>query len=300
MKLAIVVVYMVADEHAPLLDLHLGRIERHTSLPYTIYGSVNRLQPKFRERLSRDRHVRPIELPPTDSRGAAEHSAYLERLVRAAIDDGASHIVTLHVDSFPIRDGWIEELSGRLSESSVFATIEGINTACLFFSRELYLSLQPTFLLSDEERDSGEYRMYLKRKNPNLHSGIGFGLAAYRRGKDWYSMRQSSRSREAGAAIYDGLLFHLKGAVRLEREPPRELSPIVRRVGHDRFERILSAFRLLVPASLRLLIWRIFRRPLVRLIDDSRVQCEATAMQSDVQRLLADPDVFLNGLRAKS
>jgi hypothetical protein len=299
MKLAIVVVYMVADEHAPLLDLHLERIERHTSVPYAIYGSVNRLQPKFRERLARDRHVSAIELPPTDLRGAPEHSVYLEQLVRAAIDDGASHIVTLHVDSFPIRDGWIEELSGRLSSSCVLATIEGINTACLLFSRDFYLNSQPAFLPIREQRATAEYRKYLERKDPNVHSGIGYGFAAHRDGRDWYSMRQTSRSQEVGAATYDDLLFHLKGAVRLEREPPRELSPMIRRVGQERFARILSAFRLVVPAPLRLLIRKPFFKPLARLIDSSKIQREATAMRSDVQRLFADSDAFLNDLRAQ-
>ena len=61
MKLGIVVVYLVSDRMGPLLDLHLRKIEECTDVPYTVYGSVNRLQPEYRHILDSRRDVKTFE-----------------------------------------------------------------------------------------------------------------------------------------------------------------------------------------------------------------------------------------------
>ncbi|MCX6668305.1 MAG: hypothetical protein NTV25_00645 [Methanothrix sp.] len=160
MKLGIVVVYLVSEGFSRLLDIHLSRIARHTTVPYTIYASVNRLQPQLCQRLERDLHVKIIDCPTTPERGAEEHSYYLEHLIRAAVDDKASHIVTLHVDSFPIRTGWAEELAALLSDTCALVTIEHINTACLFVSREFYLKYEPHMMVTAEDRKSPFFAIY--------------------------------------------------------------------------------------------------------------------------------------------
>ena len=43
MKLGLAVVYLVRDDSEPLLRIHLGRIRRHTTVPYVIYGVPLRL-----------------------------------------------------------------------------------------------------------------------------------------------------------------------------------------------------------------------------------------------------------------
>jgi hypothetical protein len=212
MMLGIIVVYIVNPEDAKLLDLHLEYIEKYTNVPYTIYGSVNKLLPQFRQKLVQHPHVKICACPETDKRGAAEHAYYLERLTKYAVDDGVSHIVTMHVDSFPIRHHWAQDLAAKLSSSCVFATIEDINTACLFFSRDFYLAYHPTFTLSPKEQASSQYWQYQKEYNSNSHSGIGYGFKAYKERLSFYYLRESTKSDDNGK-IYDDMIFHLIGAI---------------------------------------------------------------------------------------
>jgi hypothetical protein len=297
-KLGILVVYMVSDGDEKLIELHLSRIEQHTTVPYTIYGSVNRLRPQHKRKLEQHPTVKLYEFPATDLRGSAEHSYYLERLVRLAIDDGASHIMILHVDSFPIRDGWIEALVGKLSGSCVFATIEGIDTACLLFQRDFYLTYRPTVLLAEEERESSEYKKYFLEVRPTLHSGIGYGFKAYQEGLSWYYMRASSRDAAwNGTAIYDDLLFHLKGAVRLSAFPSRRIPRPLRWLGYTRLESFVRAMDAIVPTPIKLLLRANLKRPLESLFDLPRLQWLSEAMASARDQLMQDPDSYIEQLR---
>lgn len=301
MKLGILAVYMVREEHEKLLELHLSRIEQHTTVPYTIYGSANRLLPQYRQRLKQHPKVRLHELPATDLRGPEEHSYYLERLVRLAIEDGASHIVTLHVDSFPIRDGWVEALIGKLSASCVFSTIAGINTACLVFHRDFYVKYRPTFLLSEEEQKSAKYKKYFQEVAPIRHSGIGYGFKAYQEGLSWYYMRKSSRYAELdGPAIYDDLIFHLRGAVSLFVVPSPRTPGLLRKIGYARFESFLRVMRAIIPTPIKLLLRARFERPLKFLIDRPRIALEVGHMVAACDRLLQDPASYIEQLRGKS
>jgi hypothetical protein len=66
MKLGIIVVYMLKEENEPILNFHLKSIERYTSVPYTIYGSVNRLLPAFRYQLEKILRYRLTNFLPRD------------------------------------------------------------------------------------------------------------------------------------------------------------------------------------------------------------------------------------------
>ena len=135
--LGLVVAYAVLDEHERLLDLHSTRIGRHTTVPYLIHGSTNRAGFRCGRRLAACPKVRLHELPSTSLTGADEHSYYLEQLIPRAFAAGASHVAILHVDSFPIRDGWVEACVSHLSPACPFVTTDGVDTACLLFSRAL-------------------------------------------------------------------------------------------------------------------------------------------------------------------
>src|SRR5262249_31311078 len=243
MRLGIVVVYLVREADGSLLDLHLRQIEEHTRVPYGIYGAANRLLPAFRQRLEQHPRVRICECPTTELRGSAEHAYYLEHLVRLAVEDGVSHVVTLHVDSFPVRTGWAEELAAKLSGSCVFATPEHINTACLLFRRDFYLKYRPTFHLSEQERAGAGYRRYLEECAPVPHSGIGYGFRAYTEGLSWYYLREAAPC-EYGK-VYDDMIFHLRGAVKRGENRPPGRSVFMRR-GYVRFLQTLRPF---IPTS---------------------------------------------------
>jgi hypothetical protein len=239
-KLGIVVVYLVLEDDGDLLDLHLRQIDKHTRSPYTIYGTANRLLPQFRERLAQHPKVRISECPTTDLRGSAEHAYYLEHLIRVAVEDGVSHIVTLHVDSFPIRTAWEEELAAKLRTPCAFITIERIHTACLFFHRDFYLQYCPTLYVSEDEWTTPAYQQYLEKFNPELHSGIGYGFRAYVEGLSWNYLLKSTNIRGHGR-IYDGVIFHLVGAVREGKLHSRDRS-ILARSGYVRLLQKLSLF----------------------------------------------------------
>ena len=297
MKLGIIVVYMVNPEDAKLLDLHLTYIEKYTEVPYTIYGSASRLLPQFRRKLAQHPQVKICACPETNERGAAEHAYYLERLTKYAIADGASHIVTMHVDSFPIRHHWVEDLAAKLSPSCVFATIENINTACLFFTREFYLQYHPAFTLTPDEHVSRQYRQYQKKYNHNLHSGIGYGFKAYTEGLSPYYLTGSIKSSNDGM-IYDDMIFHLIGAVHYSEWKAVNI-PILGKAGFVRIiEKLTLAAKSIIPKWQREWLRKIFGLPIDYFIDRPRVSVEKVKLRNRAEELFTDPETYLQRLRS--
>lgn len=297
MKLGIIVVYMVNREDAKLLDLHFEYIEKNTGVPYTIYGSVNRLLPQFRQQLARHPQVKICNCPETDLRGAAEHAYYLEYLTKYAIDDGVSHIVTMHVDSFPIRPYWAQDLAAKLSSSCAFATIEDINTACLFFSRDFYLGYHPTFTLSPKEYASPQYRQYQKKYNANSHSGIGYGFNAYTEGLSFYYLRESTKSDDNGK-IYEDMIFHLIGAVHFSEWKAVNIQ-ILGKAGFVKMvEKITLAAKSIIPKRQREWLRKIFKLPIDYFIDRPRVSMEKVKLRDRAEELFANPEAYLQRLRS--
>lgn len=297
MKLGIVVVYLVNAENEKLLELHLSQIEKYTEIPYTIYGSANRSAPEIVERLQRHPKVKICECSSTNLRGGEEHAYYLELLTNYAIQDGASHIVTMHVDSFPIRLHWAEELAAKLSSSYAFATIEETNTACLFFSREFYIMYHPTFLLSPKEQTSSQYWQYQKEYDATPHSGIGYGFKAYMEGLSWYYLKDSTKS-EDGSKIYDGIIFHLISAVYLGSMNAKNI-PILKKAGFVQIVKKATLLaRLVITRRQRELLRKIFGLPIYYLIDRPRLATEKVKLRERKKELLADPESYLQSLRS--
>ncbi len=295
MKLGIVVVYLFGGDLEALFDLHLRQITMYTQIPYVIYCSVNRLAPKYRRRLTDYPQVRACEFPPTELRGTDEHSYYLDQLIQIAVDDGATHIATLHLDSFPIRKGWIEALAARLTDTCVFATVDRINTACLIFGREFYLRYRPTMLVSESVQATSEFRNYIRMWNHEQHSGIGYGFAAFSNNLSGYYLSLTASYNYYGR-IYDDMIFHLRGAIRFSAGSAlgAYTTPSVPS------RALLCAAvvgRRLMPADLRRRLRVRFARWIDREIDQPMAASERRRYDAVASQLLGAPDAFLARLR---
>ncbi|HYW48380.1 MAG TPA: hypothetical protein VE959_36285 [Bryobacteraceae bacterium] len=223
MKLGIAVVYLVKEGDEGLLDLHLSQIARCTHVPYTCYAAVNRLAPHLRARLARAPRTRIVDIRTTAQRGTEEHAYYLEWLVKTAVQDGVTHVATLHIDSFPVRDGWAEDLASRLTGKCVLAAVtrEEVgdlkpHPSLMFFHRDFYLASKPSFLLGRSCRSSPEYRRYRAEYGAAEDTGIGYGFDIFRQELSWYRLLRTNRVEDhyAMAGIYGDLVFHLGAATR--------------------------------------------------------------------------------------
>lgn len=227
-KLGIAVVYLVAENDQLILELHLRQIKQNTKVPYQIYASVNRLLPLYQNYLAKQPEVKICKIPDTKLRRNKEHTYYLQSLVEAAIADGCTHVVTLHVDSFPVRADWVETLVDSVSAKCPLATIAQKGyliqyTAGLFFLSDFYLKYQPRLLLTKAEKRSKINRCFLAECTHQPHdSGVGFIFKAYANGLSWIALDignhidpegDGSVSHDFGK-IHGDLIFHLTGAIR--------------------------------------------------------------------------------------
>ncbi len=229
MKLGIAVVYAILPGDDDLIDLHLRYIERCTRVPFTLYAAANRLPAGLRDRLAAKPYVRVCSIPATDLRSSGENAYYLERLIATAVEDGATHVATLHVDSFPVRDGWASDLAAALSDSYAFAAIvrdESCDpkpmTAGLFFPREFYLRYKPHLLITEKEMSSDAGRDYVRRLSNPTESGGGYGFLAFEKGLRWFPLLRTNANQDHYyfGAIHGDLVFHLGSAASESRSFP--------------------------------------------------------------------------------
>jgi hypothetical protein len=293
-KLGIAVVYLVSPGTEPLLDIHLDWIDRYTKVPYRIYGSVNRLASPLVERLERRPQVVLCDVPTTEERGAIEHSHYLDHLIKAAIDDGATHLLTLHVDSFPVAPTWTDRLFPLLTETCAFVTIDRINTAFFLFHRDFYLAYRPTFRLTPVERASAEFGRYMGKYHPIPHSGIGYGFRAFSEGMTWHYLTEPQVDTHSAdfPSIYEGLIFHLKGTVRIAPGTPEPLRGPGGRRSARLTERFLAVAKRMLPANTRMALRLRFRDQFERFI-------EAPLRNQALRRLITNPEGYIKALKAR-
>lgn len=306
MNLAIVVVYMLRDENAPLLDLHLRYIERHTTVPWTIHAGTTRLDAKYRRVLERHPNVRVRDLPPTDGKMVEEHSHDLQLLTDMAVAEGATHVATLHPDSFPIRDGWAEHLDAQLSAERPLAAVleaecgDTMARPCpagLLVRADFWREHRPRFMPAKGEVESDDFRGFMERhRQVPAHSGLGIGWALDRAGMTWLPLRRSNARNDhhTMAGIYGDTFFHLGAAARGKwfwlDHPRRIRSPIER--GLNRLvgiaERELGSFA--VDAARRAMPLRA-----LQLADRRGAAMRISARIA--RRLFLDPEAYIASLR---
>ncbi len=303
MQLAIAVVYVVHDGDGSLLDLHLGQIERHTTVPYRIYAAVNRLQAQFRELLLARPDVEVCDCESTRLRGVREHSHYLTQLVDRALSDGASHVAALHVDSFPIRQRWAAELAARLKPDVELAAValqeigtESLpRTTCLFCPREFYSTYGPVVTVTDLPRAHWLYRQYRNLRPGPDDPGDPYGFVLHNCQLGWHKMLRTNGADDHYllGGIYDDLVFHLGAAApgrRFYLPPPSSGNRVVRR---NLVHRVGSA---LVPHRVRAAVPDGIRR-LWSTADVARSADNRRAFEDIRSKLLADPQAYISYLR---
>jgi len=297
-KLGIAVVYLITKENQQLLELHLSQIKRCTSVPYTIYASTNRLLPDFQAYLAKQPEVKICNCLDTQLREADEHAYYLKYLVETAISDDCTHVVTLHVDSFPVRTDWVETLVGLISTDRPLATIAKNGfliqySACLFFRSDFYLKYRPPFLLSKAEKRTKIYRRFLAEcPHQPVDSGVGFIFTAYIQRLNWIALDKGDYgdpernimgviSQKLGL-IHGDLIFHLEGAFRYSENGTKSPSKRIAQL----LIVVKELFKPVVPKWLKRCLEPLYKKLVIR------------PVYNEVrQQLLKDPERFIKRLR---
>ena len=222
-KLAILVVYLVRDEDdLHLLRLHLARVRRHTLVPYTIYAAAHRATPAGAAILEAEPNVVLCDLTPTELRGSREHGYYLDALAPRAIAAGATHLVTLDIDSFPIDDRWIDVLEQSASTDSGVAAILRVENgdvalphpSCMLLSREFFERYAPSF--SPDSDMTPDFRRFLHTTGQAGDTGIRLAYTLWSEHLHWGKLLRTNveNPHYLIAGIYADVVFHLGAGAR--------------------------------------------------------------------------------------
>jgi hypothetical protein len=216
----LVVCYLKDDDDLPLLELHLDRVARHTrGTRATSFVSANRASPAARALLDAAPGVVVCDDPDTELRGSREHAFHLDLLARRALDAGVSHVCTLDVDSFPIRDGWVHAVASEApAESGVAAILRRENgdtalphPSCTFARRDFFERFAPSF--TPDLDGTTEQRAFLRTTGQSADTGIQLGYALWAAGLSWGRLLRTNAAdpHYLMAGIYGDAVFHLGG-----------------------------------------------------------------------------------------
>jgi len=218
----LLVVYLKDDDDLPLLALHLERVAKHTHVPFTVFAAATRASDAARARLDAQPNVVVCDNPDTEQRGSREHAFQLDRLVQHALATGVTHLCTLDVDSFPIRDDWVDVVAAQAPEESGLAAIlraENGDTAlphpsCTFARRDFFERFSPSF--SPDSDGTPEFRAFRRATGQSADTGIRLGYALWTAGLPWGRLLRTNtvNPHYLMAGIYADAVFHLGGVGR--------------------------------------------------------------------------------------
>jgi hypothetical protein len=137
----------------PWIRLCLEQLERHTpDSSYDILVWDNSFLPEHREILDANDRVTVFS---KEAQGKdVRHGRALDLLLQK-VPEATEYVITLDTDSFPVRDGWLDNLIGRLEDGAVIAGIwrdemaprihPYVHPSCLVARRETLLGLDVDF-----------------------------------------------------------------------------------------------------------------------------------------------------------
>jgi hypothetical protein len=237
-----------ADEarEFPWIDLCLKQIERHSrGSSYEVLVWDNTWLPEHRELIEKNPKVRRFE--PSEPGTDVRHGASLDQLVRQ-VRPRTKFIITLDTDSFPIRDGWIENLTGRLAGDVLVAGVwrdemlprkpAFIHPCCLAIRKRTLRDLGAKFMVGSGAdvahnvtlavQEAGARASKLRRSNhfnPHFLMGAVYGDLVYHQGAGSRAPTFSARTdsdhdeavrlalRDAAFSDLDSLVEALAGNV---------------------------------------------------------------------------------------
>jgi hypothetical protein len=206
-----------ADEarEYPWIDLCLKQIERHSrGSSYEVLVWDNTWLPEHRELIEKNPKVRRFE--PSEPGSDVRHGASLDQLVRQ-VRPRTKYVITLDTDSFPIRDGWIENLTGRLTGDTLLAGVwrdemlprkpAFVHPSCLAIRKRTLRELGAKFMvgsgadvahnvtLAVEESGAGVSKLRRSNHyNPHFLMGAVYGDLIYHQGAGSRAPTFSARS----------------------------------------------------------------------------------------------------------
>lgn len=292
MTLGIAAVYLFDRTYLPLFRLHLTHLRRHTTAPFRIYAAVNRLSEDMRAELAQHLEITPVICKdvPEGARGRTEHAACLRELTTRAFADGCDMVAMLHLDSFPVADGWDDRARKRIAAGAALVTV-----APYCFSAGLIVTPDtfgpdtplPPLTIDAAARETPSVQAFFAA-HPDLDkmdSGIGWLLHVWGQGRAWEEWRPAS----TGAQVFGDEMFHLVAGTRLTQ-------PDLRPFKADRTTQTLRRIgRLVKPVLPKAWV----RRLKSRMIDASGVMPygQTVDKRTELDSLIADPDRYISANR---
>ena len=174
-----------------------------------------------------------VDVPDTALRGSREHGYYLDQLWRHALATDATHLCTLDVDAFPIRDDWVDAVAARITPESGLAAVSRLENgdtelphpSCTLARRDFFERFKPSF--SPDSDGTPEFRRFRITTGQSADTGIQLGYALWTAGLPWGRLVRTNavNPHYLMAGIYGDAVFHLGGIGRgkLFREDLRAL-----------------------------------------------------------------------------
>ncbi len=286
-KLALLVVYVFDEKTRKLFDIHLERIRRHTDCEYRIFAAAHKLSSELRQVVAKQPDIELVDCNPrTDSGVRIEHSDCLEKLAAFALERDFSHCMTIHLDSFPIADHWLDNLLESLRQGAVLASVVPNGySAGLLWPRTFSEQWNPRMLVPEKVRESERFAEFVKDfpDIDHVETGLGYIYCAWEAGLPWRQIRTDHERK-----IYDNIFYHLVGAT-------FRTWTDAQKIRKDRGTQLLWG---LIKPGLRLLPLQTQRRVRELFIDKEKMTRDGSvrSKREEIEALIADPDTYIDNL----